>query len=542
MGVDRPNRPTCRSNQTTSAGRESLTSKDISASGLPLLSPVCAVLSLGGRFRRMLKTTAVRRTVAWRDSYVRSMQAMDGLMVSVTVCAAQLLRFGLDSKTLPLDGFGMPYWLIGVALGLTWWAWLGLRGTRDIRLVGQGIEESKEIVNASLILFGAVAIFSYAFDIPTARGYVIIALPLGISLLLLGRGWIRKRLLEQRRTGMAMARTMIVGGRPGALETVRSLLENPGAGFAPVALYAPPSTRPCPVALDSSQVPPNLLLENHEADVDGIVDACRAWDIEVLVLCASAPLSPDEIRRLGWYLADEQIRLVLDTGLTDIAGPRIHTQHMAGLPLIHVSTPRMSWSRRMCKRSMDVVGAVTALAFLAPVMLALALIVKGHDGGPVLFSHERVGLDGKLFKVLKFRTMRVDAQAMHDQLMTESGKGALLFKLKNDPRVTRPGHWMRKYSFDELPQFVNVLRGEMSLVGPRPQVAAEVAEYEDHVHRRLRVKPGITGLWQVSGRNNLSSTQSTRLDVYYVENWSPAQDFAILLRTVRVVLSREGAY
>ena len=460
----------------------------------------------------MLKQTGMSRSASWQDNYVRTVRTTDAAALALTVAATQLIRFGFESGTLTVRGLGLPYWGVGVLLGLAWWAWLELRGTRDIRLVGQGIEESKELVNATLVLFGAIAIVSYALNLPTARGYVIVALPLGMGLLLLGRGQIRRQLTLQRHAGISTSRTMVVGRPPGVLETVKSLRKHPGVGFDPVAVYAPSSSRPLQRSLVSMEQPPNLLPEGHSPEVASLLDACRDRQIEVLVLCASAPFSPEEIRHLSWYLADERIRLVLDTGLTDIAGPRIHTQHVAGLPLIHVSTPKMTRARLLLKRTVDVVGAGGALLVLSPVMLVLSLIVKAHDGGPAFFTQERVGLDGSHFK------------------------------MRNDPRVTGPGRWMRKYSLDELPQLLNVLTGQMSLVGPRPPLASEVERYEDHVHRRLRVKPGITGLWQVSGRSNLDWDQAVRLDLYYVENWSPVQDLVILLRTVKAVLAREGAY
>ncbi|MEX5256869.1 sugar transferase [Kocuria arenosa] len=491
----------------------------------------------------MLKQTGVTRSTSWQDNYLRTVRAMDAATMALTVAAAQLIRFGLDGGTLLVQGIRLPYWGVGVLLGLAWWVWLDLRGTRDLRLIGQGIEESKELVNATLVLFGAIAIVSYALDIPTARGYVIVALPLGMGLLLLGRGRIRRQLIRQRQAGMGTSRTMVVGCPPGVLETVKSLRKHPGAGFDPVAVYAPTPSRPLPASLASMDQPPNLLPDGDFPEVVGLLDACRDRQIEVLVLCASAPFSPEEIRHLSWYLADERIRLVLDTGLTDIAGPRIHKQHMAGLPLIHVSTPKMTRARLLLKRTVDVMGAGGALLVLSPVILALALIVKAHDGGPAFFSQERIGLDGSRFRMLKFRSMYVDAEERrHALLAANEGAGGVLFKMKNDPRVTAPGRWMRRYSLDELPQLLNVLSGQMSLVGPRPPLASEVERYEVHVHRRLRVKPGITGLWQVSGRSNLDWDQAVRLDLYYVENWSPVQDLVILLRTVKAVFAREGAY
>ncbi|KUG56715.1 polyprenyl glycosylphosphotransferase [Kocuria rosea subsp. polaris] len=490
----------------------------------------------------MLKQTTATRSTAWRENYVNSLRRIDAVALALAVGAAQIARFGFDDKVLPLENAPMPYWLVGLLLAIAWWMLLDLRGTRDVRLIGYWVEETREVVSATLMLFGALAIVSFALDIPVARSYVILALPIGLGLLLLARGLMRRHLLVQRSRGLTMSRTLVVGRQPGAAEFVQYLQDNADPGFTPVAVYSPPAEEPLSAALATVQMPPNLWPENGRASVEEILNTCREYQIETLVLAASAPLSSEQVRHLSWHLADENIRLILDTGLTDIAGPRIHTQHLAGLPLIHVSTPKMTLGKKWSKRAVDIVGSVSALLVLSPVILALALIVKLHDGGPILFAQERIGMEGRRFKMLKFRSMRTDASSLQKQLMAEAGSNALLFHLKNDPRVTSPGRWMRKYSLDELPQFVNVLKGEMSLVGPRPQVEAEVAEYEDYAHRRLRVLPGITGLWQVSGRADLGWEQTVRLDLYYVENWSPVLDFVILLRTFKAVVAREGAY
>ncbi|MEX5294671.1 sugar transferase [Kocuria sp. CPCC 205268] len=491
----------------------------------------------------VLKKNMSVRPAAWRETHIRSLRRVDALALAATLVLTQLLRFGLVQEALELGRLTVPYWLVGAVLGAAWWGWLELRGARDVRLIGYAVEENRQVVSATLVLFGAMAILSYVLNVPMARSYVVIALPLGTLLLLAGRGVVRRGLTRRRLAGEAMSRTLVVGRVPGVVEMLRSLQQNPAAGFDPVAVYAPSSSRPLPHHLARVPVPQNMLPAGEAPSVEGIVAACRTHRIETLVMAASAPLSSEEVRHLSWYLADERIRLVLDTGLTDIAGPRIHTQQMAGLPLIHVSTPRLSRSRRMLKRSVDIVGALTALVALSPVMAVLALIVKAHDGGPVLFAQERTGLDGTSFRMLKFRSMYTDAEERKAELMAANdAKGGVLFFMANDPRVTAPGRWMRKYSLDELPQFLNVLRGEMSLVGPRPPLPSEVAQYEEHVHRRLRVKPGITGLWQVSGRDDLDWEQAVRLDLYYVENWSPVQDFVILLRTVKAVVAKEGAH
>ncbi|PLC13214.1 polyprenyl glycosylphosphotransferase [Kocuria flava] len=491
----------------------------------------------------MLKKNLSVRPAAWRERYIAAMRRADALAVAGALALTQLVRFGSGQDRLELGPVPVPYWAVGLVLAAAWWAFLELRGARDVRLIGYGTEEYRQVVSTTLVLFGGLAIASYALGIPMARGYIVAALPTGLVLLLAGRSLVRHRLIRARRAGTAMTRTLVVGRVPGVVEMVRSLQEHPESGFAPVAVYAPSSSFVLPASLAGVDVPPNLLPAGGRPGVEDIVAACREHRIETLVLAASAPLSSEEVRHLSWYLADEHVRLVLDTGLTDVAGPRIHTQHLAGLPLIHVSTPRLSRSRLLLKRAVDVVGAATALLLLAPVMAVLALIVKRHDGGPALFAQERTGLDGRPFRMLKFRSMYPDAEERKAALMARNdAKGGVLFFMEDDPRVTGPGKWMRKYSLDELPQFLNVLKGEMSLVGPRPPLPSEVAQYEAHVHRRLRVKPGITGLWQVSGRDDLDWDQAVRLDLYYVENWSPVQDLVILARTVRAVVAKEGAH
>ena len=235
-------------------------------------------------------------------------------------------------------------------------------------------------------------------------------------------------------------------------------------------------------------------------------------------------------------------RLVLTPNLTDIAGPRIHARPVAGLPLIHVETPRYEGTDRVVKRGFDILFSVLLLVVLFVPLGIVAIIVAVTSPGGVFYAHERVGRGGEPFKMLKFRSMTADADARLAGLLKDQGTSDKpLFKVQNDPRITRIGGFLRRYSIDEIPQLVNVLRGEMSLVGPRPQVAGEVALYDNAARRRLIVKPGMTGLWQVSGRSNLSWEESVRLDLYYVENWSLTSDLAILARTVRAVIRSEGA-
>lgn len=228
--------------------------------------------------------------------------------------------------------------------------------------------------------------------------------------------------------------------------------------------------------------------------------------------------------------------------LTDIAGPRIHTQQVAGLPLIHVTTPTLEGGQGVAKRLFDVFVSGIMIVAASPLMALVAILVKLDSRGPVFFKQERVGIEGAHFGMLKFRSMVLDAEQNLEALSNHNEGNGVLFKIRNDPRVTRVGRVLRKFSLDELPQLFNIFAGSMSLVGPRPPLPTEVEAYEHDVRRRLLVKPGLTGLWQVSGRSNLSWQDSVRLDLYYVENWSLAGDLIILLRTVRAVFRGTGAY
>jgi exopolysaccharide biosynthesis polyprenyl glycosylphosphotransferase len=228
--------------------------------------------------------------------------------------------------------------------------------------------------------------------------------------------------------------------------------------------------------------------------------------------------------------------------MTEVDGNRVRVQPVAGLPLVHLAPPTWSGATRVGKRLFDILGSALGLLLISPVLLLIALRIKLYDGGPVLFRQTRVGRDGEEFGCLKFRTMVVDAEERLASLQRQIGFESGLFKMAEDPRITPPGRWLRRLSLDELPQLFNVLRGEMSLVGPRPPLRSEVATYDDDALRRLHIRPGMTGLWQVSGRSNLTFEEAVRLDLFYVDNWSMVQDLTILARTVGAVLASKGAY
>jgi exopolysaccharide biosynthesis polyprenyl glycosylphosphotransferase len=254
-------------------------------------------------------------------------------------------------------------------------------------------------------------------------------------------------------------------------------------------------------------------------------------------------MDPDKLRWISWQLEGTDADLIVSPGLAEVAGRRLHIQPVAGLPLLYVDEPQFTGFRRVLKSAFDRTLAAAALVVLAPLLVLIAVLVKATSRGWPFFLQTRVGKDGRTFKMIKFRSMYAGAERRVSELLAyNQAPDGVLFKMHDDPRVTRIGRTLRRYSLDEVPQLINVVTGAMSLVGPRPPLPDEVAQYGDHVRRRLLVKPGLTGLWQISGRSDLSWEESVRLDLRYVENWSLALDMVVLLKTARAVLRAEGAY
>jgi exopolysaccharide biosynthesis polyprenyl glycosylphosphotransferase len=273
-----------------------------------------------------------------------------------------------------------------------------------------------------------------------------------------------------------------------------------------------------------------------------ILAAVDKYDVDVVAVAADPELAGYTLRKLSWALEQRGVELIVSPGIVEVAGPRISIRPVAGLSLLHLERPSVSGGPHLLKSIFDrVVGCLLLLA-IAPILLVTAVLIKLTSRGPVLFRQTRVGRGGEQFSMLKFRTMVADAEARKAELAVLNEGNGVLFKLRDDPRVTKVGKYLRRFSIDELPQLVNVLRGDMSLVGPRPPLPAEVAQYAIDDARRMLVKPGLTGLWQVSGRSDLTWEESMRLDLRYADNWSIALDLLILWKTARAVLGSDGAY
>jgi exopolysaccharide biosynthesis polyprenyl glycosylphosphotransferase len=273
-----------------------------------------------------------------------------------------------------------------------------------------------------------------------------------------------------------------------------------------------------------------------------VLRMARRSGADVIAVASCDAIGAGVLRRLGWLLEGTGTQLVVVPELVAIAGPRVHIRPIAGLHLLCIEEPTFTGASLVVKRVFDVAASSAALVALIPLLLVIALGIRLEGPGPVLHRQTRIGRHGKPFRMVKFRTMVPDAECRRSELATTNELDGPLFKIREDPRVTGVGRLLRRYSLDELPQLANVLLGRMSLVGPRPPLPEEVRQYAKETRRRLLVKPGLTGLWQISGRSTLSWTDGVALDLHYVENWSLTTDFVILWKTVRVVATGTGAY
>jgi exopolysaccharide biosynthesis polyprenyl glycosylphosphotransferase len=478
---------------------------------------------------------AARRKKDVLSGFIRRVAITDFLVICWAVLSAQLLRFGPDSFKAMLSPTAMTpfesnYTVFSAGLIVTWLLMLRVHGAYDHRILGHGPEEYKVVATASFQLFALVAIASYVLRLDVARGYVAMAMPAGILDLLLARWLWRKWLAMYREQGLMSDSVLVVGDREHLTGLIRVLNSVPEAGYRVVAACCSDAHDGC-----IGQVP--VLGDESEA-----AEVAQRIGANTVACTSSARFDGGGLRRLGWALEGRDVDLVVVPGLTDVAGPRVHTRPVAGLSLLHVEAPVFAGPQLAVKTAIDRIGAAVLLIVLSPLFAVVSVLIRRDHKGPVFFRQERIGKGGTSFPMLKFRTMQVGAEAMLQSLLDRSDGQGPLFKLRDDPRITRIGAKLRRYSLDELPQLVNVLRGQMSLVGPRPPLPCEVETYGHDVRRRLLVKPGMTGLWQINGRSDLNWDDAVRFDLYYVENWSVMSDLIILWRTGRAVLRSSGAY
>jgi exopolysaccharide biosynthesis polyprenyl glycosylphosphotransferase len=468
---------------------------------------------------------ATPRPAPWTSTYLRDVVITDSACALAAGLLALVVRF--DPTTYP----PALYIVFTGLMPVLWTASVALAGGYDSRLIGLGSDEFRKVLNAAVALTAAVSVLSYATKIGFARGYVVIAFPCATVFCLVARLALRKRLHRLRRTGAHMRRVVAVGYAAAIADLVSQLRRDTYHGLSVVGACVAGGITPRKIA----GVPVLGGLSSASS-------AVKQLGADTVAVLACPEMSGLRLRDLAWELEKTGTDLYVAPALLDVAGPRTTISPVAGLPLLHMDHPELSGGRQVFKGVFDRVTALTVLILLIPVFAVVAVVIRVVDGAPVFFRQTRVGRDEGTFTVYKFRTMVVDADKLKAELAAQNEASGTLFKIRQDPRLTRTGGWLRRWSLDELPQFANVVLGDMSLVGPRPALPDEVTRYTYHVRRRLAVKPGITGLWQVNGRSDLPWDEAVRLDVRYVENWSFALDLQILWKTASAVFRGSGAY
>jgi exopolysaccharide biosynthesis polyprenyl glycosylphosphotransferase len=472
---------------------------------------------------------SIRRASTWHRPYAGALILLDFVAVAAASYTA-VSRF-----TQADAGFQQsPQFFELVAFGLLPLVWVLVlwgHGAYDRRYLGIGTDEFKRVFRASLVVAALVSFLVFSAKFSPSRLSVGSALLFGLIYVLLGRSLARRILIFVRGHGLAVHRVLLVGPLNEALQVLTVVSRVPGAGLVPVGIhltegFAAGRSAQSPVPVHSGR---------------DLMDVVREAGADMIAMCGSASAEPGELRRMAWQIEGTGIDLVVAPQLTDIAGPRVHIRPVEGLPLLHVEEPKVYGVGWLLKNVMDRLIAAVALVVLSPLLFLIALLIWLSNRGPAIFRQTRVGREGRTFRVWKFRTMYTDAEDRLAQLVDQNESDGLLFKIRNDPRVTPVGRFLRRTSIDELPQLVNVLRGEMSLVGPRP-LPADDGDFLGDVRRRLLVRPGMTGLWQVSGRSELSWDDAVRLDLYYVDNWSLTFDLVIIWRTIGAVFRSRGAF
>src|SRR5215475_5460461 len=470
-----------------------------------------------------------RRLSTWYRPYAIA------LIIADLVAAALASLTATSQLSRATSGFhdvpGLFRVIAYVLLPLGWVIALWAHGAYDRRYLGMGTDEFKRVVRASITIAATVSFLAFANKLDLSRLSVAVAVVGALVYISVLRFIARRVLHLVRGRGGASHRLLLIGTLSEALEVHTTVARAPYAGMVPVGILltdgrGAQSRRQAPVPVHVNR------------DLVALVNEIGA---DTVAVCGSASGDRADLRRLAWQLEGTGVELVVAPQLTDIAGPRVHIRPVEGLPLLYVEEPKLAGLSWLVKNVLDRLVAAIGLLLLTPLFIVVAIAIKASDRGPVFFRQRRTGREGKIFSVWKFRTMYIDAEERRATLVDQNESDGMLFKMRNDPRVFSVGRWLRASSVDELPQLINVLRGDMSLVGPRP-LPAEDGDFLGDVRRRLLVRPGMTGLWQVSGRSELSWDDAVRLDLYYVDNWSLAFDLTILWRTVGVVLRSKGAY
>ena len=485
------------------------------------LEPAVTPRPTPGLLRRMRDRHRHRNVVMAADAVAL---VVSGGVVSI---AATLMLAGDVVRLLGVASAGILVWFVVLSCLHSW--------ATEI----SAASEYRRLVGATAVVFALGASAYVLLPADSLRTQLLLGVPAAFAVLLVNRWYWRR--WAPRRHRLSAPRTVLVGSRHDLDALAQTFQRDGRLGYHVVGTTLV-GTPPTESAVDQAgPSDPALAWVPILGPAAATAQLAREIDAEIVIVAGTTD-DPDFIRRLSWQLEGTATDLVVATRLTDVSAGRMSLRTAPGLALMNIRIPTYMGAPHRVKRALDIVAAVCALVPIALVTPILALLIKLDSPGTVFFRQRRVGRDGQEFEILKFRTMRDGAETELAALAAANEGSGALFKVRRDPRVTRVGAVLRKYSIDELPQFWNVLRGDMSVVGPRPPLPSEVRQYDSPVFRRLYIRPGITGPWQIGGRSDLSWQESVRLDLHYVENWSVLSDIGIMLRTAAVVLRAKGAY
>lgn len=461
---------------------------------------------------------------------------IDLIMMSAAGLVAAQLRFGTVRVDVAIEtDVVLQYWQLALVVPWVWLLFLTFEGLYDLDRLSWSFTEVSRIARALALGVVAVVILTFAVKLPgLSRWWLLATWFISVALVFSGRLLVQWTLFYMRRHGRMQYRTLVIGTNAEALRIVTILGRTHAHGLVPIGCLSSPTEDTCENGMRAANVPclgpaTDILRVVKEHRADTVVIASSAFDHEVIAVMIS------ELRQTS-------VGVHISSGLFEVLTTRVLVREVAGVPLITIKRLGFTGLNRVLKRGFDVVVSFTLIVLGLPLWFALAIAIKVTSKGPVFYLQERVGQLGATFGMFKFRSMVDDADTRREHLAEDNEADGPIFKIRNDPRVTAVGRFMRKYSLDEFPQLINVLLGNMSLVGPRPPLPSETEQYAERHWRRLEVPPGMTGLWQVSGRSNLSFDEMVRLDLFYIENWSLMFDISIMLRTVPAVFGAKGAY
>jgi len=488
--------------------------------------------TLAGYFDTLTRRRLDAAPGFWNRALAPRHQRVALLVLDLVGLTLAGLLASLGRETIPglTDGWDRELFFAVGSVLIVWFIALAATGSYSLRHLRAGATEYRSVITATFYAAGFSGIAFYLLHYEYPRGMYALWFGIGLVSLLTSR-LLRRRLMQRLHTMGLMQTPVVVAGADHHVDSIAAVLaRETWLGYRVVGAV----TRE-PLLETSTGLP--VLGTTAET-----LEVIEANNVGCVIFAEGSFASTDEFRRMAWKLERHDISMIVVPALSDISSQRVDVRPVAGLPLVDVAPPQAANALRWAKRTTDIVGSLIVLLCVSPIMLGTALAIKLQDRGPVLFRQRRVGRKGAEFDMYKFRSMCVDAEAKLAALEASNEGAGVLFKMADDPRVTKVGKFIRRYSIDELPQLINVLRGDMSLVGPRPALPREVAQYDTDAMRRLDVRPGLTGLWQVSGRSNLSWADTVRLDLYYVDNWSMTQDLLILTKTAKAVIGRDGAY